>query len=135
MLKLNNKLLELYQVHGIPAENRAGALGFSNFCNPKSKHKEFPVLAGLKARTIRYLAPLATSICKEEEVPGDEYSQHRSKMMQHCELIYDCMDQCDMHLDDTTFKSVNDSVLMFLFHYTNAARFNFLVAWVGGIIL
>lgn len=66
--------------------------------------------------------PLVAAICREEEAPSDEYSQHKSKMMEHLEMIYDCMDQNDMHLDRASFKNFDQSVLMFLAHYTKCCK-------------
>ena len=62
---LFHKILKQYEELGIPSSNRIPKLTFSNFCNPKSKYKNFPDLSGFKAKHIRCLVPCVVELCQQ----------------------------------------------------------------------
>ena len=122
--KLNAKIMQLQSDLQISADNRCRPFGFSNFCTPTGKHTHFPDLSGLKARHIRYLVPVVTSICKEEFDAGDLYTYHRMQMMVSLSKLCDIIDESDFHhFDDDEVERFKHNVQMFWAHYTKRCRF------------
>ena len=114
---LFQKICTQYQEQGVDSADRIRRLTMSTFCNPKSKHDNFPSLSGIKARHIRYLIPVFEQVCEEFTDPSDAYTVHRQKCIKHMSQVYEIIDEGGMHLSGKEAQCLKKALNSCLLHY------------------